>query len=280
MKLFHVTRISIVMMLAALFVTLALPAMALPAAASDSPTITVSDSTGKAGELIDVSISLANNPGIIAMRLNVGYDESVLRLVNTVDKGVLGKAVHYPGPDFHSPYILFWVNGTSRTNYTASGDIATLQFEILKDAVNSPITVSYDLKGYDILNADDQTVEFSIKNGIVSTVKETVKDSVKEENGYVNGSGKPGPGNEAANLSTGTSGAVTSENPNLVIIPPDVFEESGGKSSKLFSGFGIPLASGEETQRVSWWVWILIAIGINAIGMIVIVRINRRSKNN
>ena len=280
MKLFHVARTSLVIMLAALFVTLALPAMALPAAASDSPTIIVSDSTGKAGDLIDVSISLANNPGIVTMRLNVGYDESVLRLVNTEDKGVLGEAVHYPGPDFRSPYILFWVNGTSRTNYTASGDIATLQFEILKDTVNSPVTVTYDPKRYDILNADDQTVAFIIKNGIVSTVKETLKDTVKEENGYSNESGKSSPNNEASNLSTGTSGAVSSENPNLVIIPPDVFEESGGNNSKILNGFGIPLASGEEAQTIPWWVWILIAICINALGMTLIIRINRRRKNN
>jgi len=275
---------------AALF-ALILQAATITAAASDTPVINVSDSTGKVGELIEVSVSLENNPGIVTMRLNVEYDESVLKLVNTIDKGVLGNATHYPGPDFHSPYILFWINGTARENYNVNGDIATLRFEVLKEAANSPITVTYDLNRYDVLNASDQKVNFSINNGMVT--------AIGSDTGVAAGVEKPVPDSEAASFATessgagtagtsgtsanrGSSAAETHVNPDLVIIPPDSAADPGAgslKSSKIIGSEDIPLANSEAVQTISWWVWLIIAIGINATGAILIMRINNQKNN-
>ena len=324
-------RTTIKTLLAVTLLAFILSGATITASAGEPPSINVSDSTGKVGELIDVSISLTNNPGITTMRLNVAYDEEVLRLVKTVDKGVLGKAVHYPGPDFHSPYILFWVNGTSRTNYTVSGDIAALQFEILKEAVNSPVTVTYDLNRYDILNAADQKVDLSINNGTVSTIQETIKETGKEtgretaketgkegnsnsnESGYPGTGGAKNPGtnsetsgnhsrssgNEASAYSgssgyeinagpgfsgaeegPGFSGAEESAHVSEIVNTPGATEESGGGILNMLDGGDVPLAFGEIQKTTLLWVGILIAVGINAIGIIVIKSMNRRRKNN
>ena len=46
-------------------------------------TATCSESTS--AQTVSVDVSLANNPGIIAMRLRVGYDSTFLKLSSVVD---------------------------------------------------------------------------------------------------------------------------------------------------------------------------------------------------
>ena len=54
-------------------------------AASD-PTFSVTDAQGKLGDEISVDINISNNPGIIALRLNIQYDSSVLELTGATPK--------------------------------------------------------------------------------------------------------------------------------------------------------------------------------------------------
>jgi len=291
-------RIGITLLLAVVLFALVLPAATIAYAASDIPAIIVSDSTGKAGDTVDVSVSLSNNPGIIAMRLHVEYDEAALRLVRTIDKGVLGNATHYPGPAFHSPYILMWVNGTARSNYDVNGEIATMKFEILKDTNSTPITVTYDLDKYDILNADDQKVKFSVKNGTVSTVPsknpekeaagsdrgEELSASGSEANQTSAGQGSPntetsanqGPSNTdtALNTSNTSNAAETAATETT-----EAAKETVANKFQLFSKDGIPLANSETGQTIPSWIWILIAALVIAAVMIVIINVRKRRKN-
>ncbi|MCL1808753.1 MAG: cohesin domain-containing protein [Clostridiales bacterium] len=135
--------------------------------ALDEPMIKVASGSGKAGDAVDVAISLENNPGVASMRLLVGYDTSSLKLVKVEDKGLLGSAAHYMGPEFAQPYTLLWSNGTAKTNFTANGTIAVLQFEILQGAKSSQVTVTYNARS-DIHNVDLKPVSFATENGTVS----------------------------------------------------------------------------------------------------------------
>jgi hypothetical protein len=255
---------------------LLLPAAVAPAYASDSPTINVSDSTGKVEDMIDVSISLANNPGITSMRLTVGYDEAAVRLVKTTDKGVLGISTFYPGPDSSSPYILFWVNGTATTNFTPNGDIAIMRFEILKDIGSTSITVSYDLDKYDILNAADQKVEFAVKNGIV-----TITSPEGSGNGTAAGSNTDtsgGLGDSETSANPGSSGDDTSADLNEETDAADAAEVSGGDDIYTVNGAGSPLANILAGKFMPWWTWIIIAAIAIIIVVFVIVKRSKQMK--
>jgi len=148
----------------------ATPALISPAAFGvrfAAPTINVSSASGKVGDVVDVTISLSNNPGIAAMRLGVRFDVSALRLVEVIDKGKLGERYHrnvYGA----SPYTLLWANGVSQTNFDYSGEVATLRFEILTETSGSPVTVSYDGDKRDILDVELRPVNFEVNNGTVS----------------------------------------------------------------------------------------------------------------
>jgi uncharacterized protein YjdB len=155
---------------------LAAPVAAFAADTQD-PTIYVSDVRGNIGDVVDVNIGYAGNPGIIAMRLSVQFDSSALRLVGVIDKGILGSQFH--SDQLVSPYVLMWENGGSPTNFMTNGDLASLRFEILSDK-GSAITPAYDIDNYDLYNFDFEKVYFAVKSGSVSVGEEekTVLDSI------------------------------------------------------------------------------------------------------
>ena len=132
------------------------------------PAINVSSVTGKIGDIVDVKISLSDNPGIIAMRLGVKFDDSVLRLVEAIDSGMLGNRQHQNRYGA-SPYMLFWENGVSSTNFTSSGDVVTFRFEILSETAGSPVTIFYDGAKFDVLDVNLKPVHFEVNGGSVST---------------------------------------------------------------------------------------------------------------
>ena len=140
----------------------------------NSPVIKVGNAKGKAGQTVNVTIALANNPGIVSMLLNLNYDNSALTLTNVVDEGVLGSQSHSNDYDLN-PYILYWNNGSATQNYTVNGNIVTLTFRI-KDGTEEkdyPITLSYDSDSDAIFDIDFNPVEFAIINGVV-TVANTI----------------------------------------------------------------------------------------------------------
>ncbi len=134
----------------------------------DAPVISVDSVYGIVGKTVKVAISLENNPGIVSMLLSVKYDETALRLIKVEDGHLLGGETH--SPDMKSPYTLCWVNDTETENFTASGKIAILTFEILDGAKlgKTPISVSYDYDAFDIMDKDGNQIYIATNDGAIS----------------------------------------------------------------------------------------------------------------
>ena len=145
---------------------------------SEPGTIEVGSAKGAPGEIIPVSISLQNNPGLTMMRLFVAYDSEALELKEVKDAGILGAQVHSDNYE-RNPYTLFWKNGESKENFTANGTAVTLLFRIRDDVPNGsyPITMSYDAEMGDILDCNLNPVSFQITGGNI-TVTSTSAPSV------------------------------------------------------------------------------------------------------
>ena len=143
--------------------------------AAELPSIAVSSKDAVAGDTVDITVSLANNPGIISLLLDVDYDDTAMTLVNVKDAGVFGNPLHADSLSI-KPYVLFWSNGTAESDYTINDVIATLTFEILKDTKPGeyPIEISYDKDNDGIFNFNLEAVDFGIVNGAIK-VKETEK---------------------------------------------------------------------------------------------------------
>lgn len=143
----------------------------------DAAQIVVSDSTGMVGQQVNVTIALANNPGVVSMMLSVGYDDDVLTLVSVTDGGQLGTAVH---SDNYAacPYTLTWANDLATENYTYNGEIVTLTFEVSEDAQlgQTSVTIYYDYDNFDIFNVDGEEVWFEMVDGSVNVIDVLIGD--------------------------------------------------------------------------------------------------------
>ncbi len=95
---------------------------------SAAETIVIKADDTVSGNTLTVDIKITNNPGIIALRLYVGYDSSKLTLQNVVDKGVFASKNF--STTYKSPYIMYWNDGATDKNNSSTGTIATLTFKI------------------------------------------------------------------------------------------------------------------------------------------------------
>ena len=136
--------------------------------AANEPTITISNAQGKFGDTVDITVTLANNPGIVSMSLNVEYDSTALRLTGVSDSGLMPGEMH---TDVYTklPFPLTWENDTSRVNFEVNGVVATMTFEIITENVgNYAINVSIPRDG--IYDVDADNVDFTIINGNVNVL--------------------------------------------------------------------------------------------------------------
>ena len=132
-----------------------------------TPVIVVSDAEGYAGQEVNVTVELKNNPGLAGAVLNLSYDTAILELTKAEDGGLLKDPVF--GSDIDQiPYQLTWMDATGG-DVTEDGLLAILTFRIKSTASNgakAKVEVTY--KPANLVNADLETVPFAIDNGIVT----------------------------------------------------------------------------------------------------------------
>lgn len=137
-------------------------------ATDPNPTITVSSASGVANDIVTVTVTMSDNPGIASMRLKISYDPNYLTVNGATDGGLLGNSIF--GTKFEDPYMLMWFNPTVTTNFTANGVIATVAFKINELSTSSavvPITASF-ISANDCLDNDIDPVTFQTVSGSVT----------------------------------------------------------------------------------------------------------------
>ena len=132
-------------------------------------TISTTSAAAKVGETVDIEVVVSNNPGIAMAGIEIGYDNTALKLTDVKDAGLWGETLHSPSLE-KCPYTLFWNNPLVKENFTANGTIATLTFEVLDSAKSMvyPITVSYDKDNDDILDVNLDVVDFTTTAGKIT----------------------------------------------------------------------------------------------------------------
>ncbi len=147
--------------------------------------IVVSQVTAAAGDTVDVTISLKNNPGVASMILTFGYDSQLLTLIDVTDSGNLGEANHSDNYSAN-PYTLTWSNDLAKENFIFNGEIATLTFRVAETAETgtTELTITYDYDNWNIFDVDGKQVRFDSINGAVTIVDVLIGDV--NEDGRVN----------------------------------------------------------------------------------------------
>ena len=152
----------------AILLSIVMIAVGLPIAlAQGEPTIEISSATAAVGEVISVSISLKNNPGITGIRISAKYDRDAMTLVGSNNGTLLnGMSSSFP-PNFDVyPYVMNWSAGT--TNISGDGIIAELQFKINDDTADGTYEIEVTYNEEDIFNTAFENINFAVDNGIVT----------------------------------------------------------------------------------------------------------------
>ena len=143
-----------------------------PPAPQGKVKLALSGASAAAGERVELSVSLRENPGFVSMQLPVRYDANALTLTEVRDTGLLPGAMHTKNLT-GNPYLLTWENDTAAADIKATGAIATLVFTVKPDAKPGSYTVSVG-EGAEILNVYMQTIGVeSVKSTVAVTEPQT-----------------------------------------------------------------------------------------------------------
>lgn len=141
-----------------------------PAIALGTPTFSVSDAEGSAGEQVTLSIDIASNPGVIAVGLQIGYDSSILELKSAAIKDFADTSF---GPTTGNPFNVSWEDALNPNN-TQNGTIAELTFLIKQGVALGDYAVTVSYVEDNVFNADFDNVYFATKNGKVTVAEQAV----------------------------------------------------------------------------------------------------------
>ena len=129
---------------------------------------TVTGGKAAAGETVQVTVDVANNPGIVAARLSLFYDKTVLTLESVQNGDVFGTSAFTKGGDLSAvPFTVLWEDSLN-PNHTQNGTLVTFTFRVHDDAEEgtTSVTLAYDADS--TYNADLDNVAFLVRNGAVT----------------------------------------------------------------------------------------------------------------
>ena len=134
----------------------------------------MTDATGTAGSIVEIYVSIENNPGIISLRNTITYDTSALELIGVEDCGLLA-GYTTPSATIISPYTIRWADSLATENNLSNGRIVKLTFQI-KDGVEAGI-YSISVAPVEARNVDGTKVTFSGASAIVNVIDCLIGDT-------------------------------------------------------------------------------------------------------
>lgn len=132
-----------------------------------APSYCLTNATGVTGAVIEVDVSIEENPGIISLRNQIVYDSEALELVRVTETGVL-RGYTTPSSVMESPYTLRWADALALENNTENGVIVRLAFLIKETAAVGDYTIF--VKPVESRNFNGEKIEFAAASATVRVV--------------------------------------------------------------------------------------------------------------
>lgn len=173
----------------------------LPAAASGTPAVSISSGQVKAGETVELTVSIENNPGIASMMLFLYYDTESFTLDPNGDialegsfrstGGFIGNTIEtakangrYTGELQADGALVLWYNATG-TDTTGDGKVLKLALTANEDAANGDHTVRLGYSPTDTGNGAGQMV--SLQTGYATVTVSGGSDEKQPQSTVVQG---------------------------------------------------------------------------------------------
>ena len=143
--------------------------LVFPVNAASEPTFMLSNSTGRVGDTVEVSVILSNNPGIASFQLKVKYS-SDLELISIEDAKLFSDPVTH-SPLSKNPAIISWYSSDSE-NSNKNGVAAVLTFKVKKNAKSSSVSIEYDKDN--VINKAFKKIDFATKSSSVTVAQSLI----------------------------------------------------------------------------------------------------------
>lgn len=106
--------------------------------------LSISQVTAKAGETVDIPVSIISNPGIMGIGMTVHFADDRFHNIS-IERGDLIKedVFDYSEPDENGDVFLFW---SGKENITETGELFTIHLTLEEDLMDGeyPFTITYD----------------------------------------------------------------------------------------------------------------------------------------
>lgn len=139
------------------------------ARAQETPTLRIVDVSAYRSQTVDVAVELSNNPGIVALFIEIGYDTSILSLQSVQDGGLLGVGTMVAGGDkAENPYRVLWSDALSTSNHTQNGILVTFTFAVDANAPLGDTQITLTSKDSSCFDSALNLVSFRTQNGTLT----------------------------------------------------------------------------------------------------------------
>lgn len=129
------------------------------------PTVSINSKSAKAGEMVEISLSVDKNPGIWGGQVILKYDSDAL----SFDSYSNGKVFDRCDCNDDSGTLTLLLTQAELKNAKKNGRAAIIRFKINDNAAKGDYNISFN-KDTNFCNADEKLIEPTLENGTV-TVK-------------------------------------------------------------------------------------------------------------
>lgn len=130
------------------------------------------------GETVSVTLSIQNNPGIVAALFRIIYDPQVLSLLSVDRKGIFQTGSYQAGGDITAiPYSVLWMDSLTTQNHMENGAVLTLTFDVLENAPEGESIISVECDESSTMDIDLNPVMLSIPDSSVSVTNRLPGDA-------------------------------------------------------------------------------------------------------
>lgn len=135
--------------------------------AAEKGQFVVSDAVGKAGETVEITVSIENNPGIIAAALKVHYDTEQLELISVKDEKMFPDSMFSQNYSSY-PYYASWMDALATGDNREDGVLMTLTFKILEDCESGNAEIGLEFDPADVFDWEMKEQAFRTVSGTVT----------------------------------------------------------------------------------------------------------------
>ncbi len=170
-KHFYVSLISVLMAFSLLFIS----NTPIYTCAADIMTISAGKASGVPGDTVVVPVTLSNNTGIIATRIHIKYDTSLLELTDVKNGEIFDERHATFNDDLTvSRYTMLWYDAVASDNYMSDGKLAELTFKIKENAPVGTAEIKIECDLDSTFNYDIDNVDVKTQNGSVEIISASV----------------------------------------------------------------------------------------------------------